>query len=224
MCIVIIGAMTIEVTAIKELITLKKVDKISEMNFHIGEYKNNEVICVVCGVGKVQAAMCAQTAILTYKPDIVINLGVAGGIGQGIHTTDIVVADKIVQHDFDLTAIGEGKGIFSDVDLKISQKFMKIASEKLKDIKTYQGMIATGDQFISDDTVRQSLINDYNSLACEMEGAAIARVCEQNGVKCAVVRAISDNADNEAIMAFEQFLEQAVKNSVVLMEAFLSNI
>ena len=107
MTIGIIAAMQMELDGLKAAMTDTETETVSGMEFVRGTIGGNTVVAVVCGIGKVFAALCAQTMILKYVPDAVINIGVAGAVGPGLRVLDVVIADKVCQHDMDTSAIGD---------------------------------------------------------------------------------------------------------------------
>ena len=222
----IIGAMEIEIEGIRSLMTSKEEKIISGVKYVTGELGNNKVVTAVCGVGKVFAAICAQTMILTFKPDIIINTGVAGSIDASLKILDIAVADKVVQHDMDTSPIGDPKGLLSGInviymnaDEKASELLVKLVRES--GINAVRGAIASGDQFIASKAQKDTIKTNFpDAVACEMEGASIGQVCYVNNVKFAVLRAISDNADGGAVEDFPAFAKQTAENYVGIMEKF----
>lgn len=223
----IICAMKQEAKAITELLKIEKETNISGIIYSEGYYNNHEIIIAVCGEGKVHAAICAQTMAIVYKPDLIINLGVAGGVAPGIKTGDICIATDFIQYDYDLSAIGFKKGQISAIDVyklpcddTTVQNLLKAADNSIKDSIVYLGTIGTGDAFVSSQSMAKSIYENFNAIACEMEGGSIAQVCYVNKIKFAAVRAISDNANEEASVDFRVFLEKAVENSVKLMTEY----
>lgn len=227
----IIGAMTIEVDGLKAMMTDAKEKTIGGMTFTCGVLCGKETVVAVCGEGKVNAAMCAQAMIMEYKPSVIINSGVAGGLADGLKIGDIVIASAAVQHDWDASAMGYPLGwvagagvemIELPCDKAVAELLAECAAELGLTHKT--GIVATGDQFISSDGKKQWLIENFNAAACEMECGAIAHVCLKNGVKFGGVRAISDGGDDEACMSFPEFAALAAENSIKLMTLFAERI
>ena len=118
MTIGIIAAMQMELDGLKAAMTDTEIETVSGMEFVRGRIAGKDVVAVVCGIGKVFAAMCAQTLILKYAPDAVINIGVAGAVGPGLRVMEVVVADKVCQHDMDTSAIGDPVGPVSYTHLR----------------------------------------------------------------------------------------------------------
>lgn len=224
----IIGAMKVEVNALKEKLNHKQSSVISGMEFCVGGYGKHEVITAVAGIGKVNAAMCAQTMILTYKPDVIINTGVAGGIGKGLKVMDVVVATQVVQHDMDTSPAGDPVGLISGLNLvhipcDEGMRLSLCAAAQRAGVTPHEGLIASGDQFIASTQQIERITKHFDAIAAEMEGAAIGQVCAINRVPFAVVRAISDGGDEAATMSYPQFVELAAAKSVEILVNFLQN-
>ncbi|MBQ3078381.1 MAG: 5'-methylthioadenosine/adenosylhomocysteine nucleosidase [Clostridia bacterium] len=225
----IIGAMAIEVNEIASRIENKKTEIISGVEYISGQLFGKDVVCAVSGVGKVNAAVCCQTMILKYQPDAIINTGVAGSLDKNLHVLNVVVGDSAVQHDFDTTAIdSEPKGFVSTVNILnfplddcLSEKLMKALDKN--GAHAVRGTIATGDQFVCDQKVKDEIVRLFGAKACEMEGCAIAHVCLLSKIPCAILRAISDEADESAMLSFEEFAEKAAFQSVQAIFTYLSD-
>lgn len=226
MLIGILGAMKIEVEALKEELINPRVETISSIDFYLGELWGREVVIATCGVGKVNAALAAQTLIMRYQPGLVINTGVAGGYSNELNIGDIVIGDSAFQHDVDTTAVGDPKCLVSGVNrikFPCEPRYVKKLEEAalhLKSLKVKVGTIATGDQFINDGTKLAAIAEEFRALAFEMETGSIAQVCYINGVDFAAIRAISDNGNEDSSFDFFQFLELAALTAVDLLRAF----
>lgn len=226
MLIGILGAMKIEVEALKEELKNIIVERISAIEFYKGELWGQNVVIATCGVGKVNAAMATEALIMRYKPDLIINTGVAGGYSNELQIGDIVIGDYAFQHDVDTSAVGDPKCMVSGVNMikfpcerRYIEKLLD-ASLKLKSAKVKVGTIATGDQFISDGKKLSEIAEEFKALAFEMETASIAQVCYINGVDFAAIRAISDNGNEDSSFDFFKFLELAAITAVDLLRAF----
>lgn len=214
----IIGAMQAEVAALQQQMEQVKVSTISGVNFYHGFLQGKEVVVAGCGIGKVFAAICAQTMILTYHPDCVINTGVAGGLTNDLAVGDVTVATTLVQHDMDTSPLGDPVGLISGInvvhfpaDEAVSQNLAQAAAAVGCAVK--RGTIVSGDQFISAPEHKAKLQTDFNAVACEMEGASIAHVCYVNQVPFAVLRAISDSASGDGAMEYTEFMKLAADRS-----------
>lgn len=196
-------------------------EKVGPVEFHLGTLCGKRVALARCGIGKVFAAICTQTMILTYSPSLIVNTGVGGGLKPGIAVTDIVVASSLVQHDMDTSAIGDPKGLVSGIN-KIYFEADERAASLLREcadelgITCHTGIIASGDKFIADKADKARISSDFDASVCEMEGAAIAHTAYVNGTPFCVVRSISDSADEGSSMDYLKFLPIATERSARL--------
>lgn len=226
----IIGAMDVEVDGIKKNIEDGKTEEISGIKFCSGKLYGKDVVVVKCGEGKVNAAMTAQTMILKYKPDFIVNSGVAGGLHPDMKVMDIAIADSVCEHDFDISPLGYKPGFVPQVEtveMKCDEKLnaiMEKCAEKICQSSIYKGIIASGDQFIASDAQRNKIKNIFGAIAAEMEGASIGHICTLNNIKFTVLRVISDNADGSADMSFDVFAKKAADISINIMLEFIKTI
>lgn len=227
MTIGIIAAMAEELEILlKDLILEEKKEK-ANMTFHKGKLYGKNIVAVVCGIGKVNSAICTQILASEYNVDKVINVGVAGGIGKEIYPGDIVVAENLVQHDMDTTAFGDKVGQIPRLDtfdFKCDEEMVALAKKacaELSEINSFTGRIASGDQFVANIEKIQWLDKEFGAISCEMEGASIAQVCYLNSIPFVVIRSISDNANNGAHMDYQKFIPVAVKNSTKILKQML---
>lgn len=218
--------MDIEVEGLKSLLKDVQEEKISGITFVKGELGGKKTVVAKCGIGKVFAAICTQTMIMAFKPDIIINIGVAGGLCEDLSVGDIVIADSVVQHDMDTTPLGEPRGYLSEIGLvKIptDEKIYKTLLDATRKIgiKTLLGTVASGDVFVSDNEKKRFIRENFSAAACEMEGASIGQVCFVNKVPFGVLRAISDGANGDANMDFPTFAKMAAENSIKVIKEFI---
>lgn len=225
----IIGAMSVEVEALKEKIENARSEKISGTEFVSGTLCGRAVVVAQCGIGKVFAAICAQTMILRYGVKAIINTGVAGTLTPELGILDLAVSTAVVQHDMDTTAIGDAPGLISGINtvrIPASKALCEtvIRLGRAQGNSCVGGVIASGDQFINS-TERKTYIRDtFGAIACEMEGAAIGHVCYVSGVDFVIIRCISDNASGEAEMEYPEMVSRAAIKSQALVEAILKEI
>lgn len=217
----IIGAMEIEIAGLISAMSERSSEEVSGIKFYTGTVFGKKIVVARCGVGKVFAALCAEAMILKYSPSLIVNTGVAGGILSGISTGDVVVADSLVQHDMDTSALGDPVGLVSGINkiyFETDKKAVEIlySSAAQMGLKVFSGRIATGDKFIAEREQKAKIAEKFGALACEMEGAAIAQVAFVNKTPFAVIRAISDSADEGSTMDYPTFLPIAAKNSLSL--------
>ena len=200
----IIGAMSVEVAGI--VASLEKAEKIEKggRTYHKGLLFGKEVVVVQCGVGKINAALCAQGVITEFDADRVINTGIAGALGAGLGVFDFVVSTGAVHHDVDVRIFGYELGHVPGIDVKIfpADKTMAdvalkafSASDISKEHKVVSGLVASGDQFISEKSQKDFIRTNFNPVCCEMEGASIAQTCYLNKVPFLILRCVSDMAD-----------------------------
>lgn len=221
----IIGAMQVEIDKIKATVENPITQTISGIDFVSGTIHGHEAVVAVCGIGKVFAAVCAQTMILKYNPDVIINVGVAGTLTDKLSIADIAVASDVVQHDMDTSPLGDPVGLVSGInvikfpaDLKTVEKIEKSIDNL--GINRTRGTIASGDQFMSDKDKKKKIVDNFDAIACEMEGASIGHVCYINGVDFAVIRSISDSADDSAFMDYPEFVKKAAANSSAVIDGY----
>lgn len=222
----IIGAMKIEVEKLCDMAENVKKEKIGGIEFCRGTLCGHDVVIAVCGVGKVFAAMCAQTMILHYAPDMIINTGVAGALANELRVGDVAVAENVVQHDMDTSPIGDPVGLISGINIvqiPADEKIFTALKKTALDLgmTCLGGTIASGDQFIADKEKKGYIKETFSAIACEMEGAAIGQVCFVNGTPFGILRSISDNGDESAGMSYDKFIGVAVDNSVKILTEFL---
>lgn len=221
----IIGAMELEVEELKSKMEVKQVVEKAAMKFYDGSLNGKEVVIVQSGIGKVNAGICTQILVDEFAVDAVINTGVAGSLCAEINIGDIVVSTDACEHDMDVTALGYDKGVIPQMktsfflaDRKLVETAMEVCREVNPDISVYEGRVVSGDQFISDNAVKDMLIETFHGSCAEMEGAAIAHAAYLNNLPYVVIRAISDKADGSAQMDYPEFERAAAKHSAKLVE------
>ncbi len=225
----IICALSIEVEELTKLLENKQENTYAKMKYISGTINGKEVVMTECGIGKVNAAMSTQVMIDRYNPDIIINSGIAGSVSRELKIGDIVISKDCVQHDFDGTQMGDPKGLiqYNDetrIDIPVSVDVANKLFDACKDIENTNvmcGRIATGDIFVAEKVMRQSIADEFSAVACEMEGGAVAQVCYRNEVPCAVLRCISDDFDENQFMDFMEFRFLAADKSMAAIKNFL---
>ena len=225
----IIGAMSVETEALKAKLENKKSETVCGVEYVSGELSGKSVVVAQCGIGKVFAAICAQTMILRYGVSALINTGVAGTLSEKIGVLDFAVSSAVVQHDMDTSALGDLPGLISGINIveipaskSLSETACRLAS--LQGNKCAEGIIASGDQFINNAEKKSWIRDTFGAIACEMEGAAIGHVCYVSGVDFVVIRCISDNASGEADMEYPELVGKAAVRSQKLVEAIVKEI
>ncbi|MCO6537711.1 MULTISPECIES: 5'-methylthioadenosine/adenosylhomocysteine nucleosidase [unclassified Gilliamella] len=229
MKIAIIAAMEEEVAILKSKITHYQVERHLGCDFHLGQIAGCEIVLLQSGIGKVAAASGTTLLLNNYKVDAVINTGSAGGLSTELNIGDIIVSKDVFYHDVDLTAFGYKPGQMSGcpVVFEASQQYQSLAKSCIKKqgVNAVEGSIGSGDAFINGkDTLERIKQTFPNAIAVEMEAAAIGHVCWLFKVPFVVVRAISDNGDNESAMDFQSFLKLAATQSSLIVESMLSEL
>lgn len=207
----IIGAMDTEVKTLVSNIQDAKTTEYGGLTYYQGKIFNTDVVVVKSGVGKVNAALCAQYLAVHFGVDKVINTGIAGAAGKGLGVFDFVVSTKAVYHDVDVQIFGYKKGQIPGLDLYftadevLAEKAIEVfnKSDFAKEHKIVKGVVASGDQFIADKAVKQEIIKNFEPMCVEMEGAAIAHACSLNKVPFVIIRCMSDCADDSANSTYE---------------------
>ncbi|MBO7176748.1 MAG: 5'-methylthioadenosine/adenosylhomocysteine nucleosidase [Clostridia bacterium] len=223
----IICAMQLEMDGLRAQMTDTVSETVSGIEFVRGTLCGAPVVTAVCGVGKVFAALCAQTMILRYAPARLINTGVAGSLSPALTIGNIAIARDVVQHDMDTSPLGDPVGLLSGINIVHIPADPALgealeASAAACGLTVRRGTIATGDQFISSGEQKSRIRDSFDAIACEMEGGAIGHVCYVNGTPFAVLRAISDGGDEEASMDYPTFARMAAENSVRVLTDYLA--
>lgn len=225
----IIAAMNEELMSLRSRMEIDHVDNKIQTDFYIGKLFEHNAVIVRSGIGKVNAAACAQSLIDLYKPDYIINIGSAGGISDEISVGEIVIAEDLIQHDFDTTAFGTALGVIPRMEescfksgsgiLDIAQAFSNANPET----NIRFGRIASGDKFVATFEDKSMIRQMFKAICVEMEGAAIAQVCYMNHIPFAIIRGITDNADDNATGYYVKFLQKAVENTLDLVKYIIQN-
>lgn len=227
----IIGAMEVEVARLKEAMEQLKVHQKAGMEFYKGKLAGCEAVVVRSGVGKVNAAVCAQILIDDFSADRIVNTGIAGSLQDKIDIGDLVISSDTLEHDMDATGFGYAPGVIPQMDCSTfaaDEGLIALARECCgrvnPDIHAFVGRIVSGDAFISDKEKKAWLSETFHGMCTEMEGAAIAHTAYLNQVPFLIIRAISDKADDSARMDYPGFEKQAVEHSVNLMLALAQEL
>lgn len=226
----IIGAMDEEIRILKEKMNNVQTTVIAGCEFYQGELNTKQVILTKSGIGKVAAAVATTLLLEKFQPDTVINTGSAGGYDSSLNVGDLVISTEVRFHDVDVTAFGYEIGQMAQLPpaFNADEKLIGIAqqaSQSLESLKTVQGLICTGDIFMSNPEKAEIARNNFPTMAaCEMEAAAIAQVCYQFEVPFVIIRSLSDIAGKTSEISFEQYLPTAAKNASILVEAILEQL
>ena len=224
----IIFAMKEELDSLLKYLKIEKEYNIFDLKFYEGMIHNNYCILTESGVGKVNSARCTQILIDNMDVDMIINIGVAGGISEKLKVCDIVIGEKLVQHDFDITAFNHEKGYIPNVGVYIDSDtyLVNIAKECINNKKynVVSGIIASGDIFCTESWMSKKINTRFNALCVEMEGASIAQVCYLSNIPFIVIRSISDVPNNNNVLTYEEFLNESSKNVSNFIYEIIKNI
>lgn len=227
----IIGAMEAEIAILKEKMEDVRIIKKASMDFYEGMLAGRKAVVVRSGIGKVNAGICAQILADVFSAEAIINTGIAGSLNKDINIGDIVLSTDVVQHDMDATGFGYRRGQIPQMPVsyfEADEKLRKLAAEVCRevnpDIQVFEGRIASGDQFICDQDVKNSIVSEFSAYATEMEGAAIGQAAYLNEIPFLVIRAISDKADGSAQMDYSEFEKAAIEHSVKLTLNMLARL
>lgn len=228
MKIAILSAMNEEITPILERFPPNcrlAYEEIASNRYYLIESGEHQLILAYSKIGKVHSALSASVMILHFGAEKLIFSGVAGGLNPNLKVGDLIIANELCQHDVDITAFGHPLGfipessVYIQADAKLNAIAKKVAQDK--GIKLAEGIIASGDSFIASAEKKQWIVDHFKADAVEMEGASVANVCHLLKVPFCVLRSISDSADGEANISFDEFLESSAKRSADFVAAML---
>ena len=224
----IIAAMEEELKTLLLALEDKKEVVVLGKTYYEGRIGQHEVVLVQSGIGKVLSAMSVTILAETFGVDAIINTGSAGAVSEGLAIGDVVIADRLVYHDVDVTAFGyaygqmAGQELYFWADSDLMAKLQAVLAQEGQE--SHLGLIATGDSFIADpDRVAAIKHHFPEVLAVEMEGAAIAQAAQAASKPFLVIRAMSDTAQGDANITFDEFILEAGKRSAQTLLALLEN-
>ncbi len=224
----IIGAMEVEVEALKSEMNVKNVVNKASMEFCEGTIGSTEVVIVRSGVAKVNAGICVQILVDLFDVTHIINTGVAGSLDARINIGDIVLSTDACYHDVDATVFGYKKGEVPQLgihafpaDAALREEAKKAIKAAAPDLGVFEGRVCSGDQFVSSPEIKKAIIDEQGGMCTEMEGAAIAQGCYLNKIPFVIIRAISDKADGSDIVDYPVFEEKAAHDCAALVKEML---
>lgn len=228
MKLALMGAMREEIDPILEAVGEYTTSEYAGNTFYECRYGDHELVIAYSKIGKVFSAITASVMIERYKAQKLLFSGVAGGISKDLKIGDLVMASALCQHDVDITAFGHPYGFIPEgsVMIEADGDLRSLAAEVAVDmgIELYEGIIATGDQFVASSERKEWIEKTFNADALEMEGASVACVCQNFNVPFFVLRAISDAADGEAGMDFDTFLKSSASVSAKFILEMVARI
>ena len=224
----IIAAMEEELKTLLLALEDKKEVVVLGKTYYEGRIGQHEVVLVQSGIGKVLSAMSVTILAETFEVDAIINTGSAGAVSEGLAIGDVVIADRLVYHDVDVTAFGyaygqmAGQELYYQADQTLMASLQKVLNQQ--GIHNHVGLIATGDSFIAGQEKVDTIKHHFPEvLAVEMEGAAIAQAAQAAGKPFMVIRAMSDTAQGDANITFDEFILEAGKRSAQTLLALLKS-
>ena len=208
--IAIMGAMPEEIEPLlKKVENVKKIEYANN-SYYEATYKGKKLVIAYSKIGKVFSSLTASTLIEKFGCSKLLFSGVAGAINPELHIGDLIIADKLCQHDLDITIFGHDHGYVPEgaVFVETDRELIEIAKEvaKKNELTLIEGTIATGDQFVASNERKEFILSTFDADAIEMEGASVAVVCNALNTPFFVLRAISDTANDDAGMDFDEFM------------------
>lgn len=224
----IMGAMPEEIEPLLDFFESYETIEYGKNRYYRTQYKGHSIIIAYSKIGKVNATITAATMIEKFKVEKLLFSGVAGAVSQELKIGDLVVATKLAQHDLDITAFGHPHGfvpegaVYEEADTSLIALAKKVAKKKSIQIK--EGIIVTGDQFVSSPERKEWIAKTFNASALEMEGASVAVTCRALQVPFFILRSISDAADMDASFSFDEFLASSAKTSASFILAMVDEL
>lgn len=225
----IIGAMEEEIAILKDKLTNMSEISIAHVKFYRGQLNNKDVVLTQSGIGKVNAAISTTLLIEKFNPKLIINTGSAGALDESLAVGDMLISDDVIYHDADATAFGYEYGQIPQMPAKFeaNKELLKITEKVITDnhYNAKIGPIVSGDSFIGSVDQRLHIKRQFpKAMAVEMEATAIAQTCYQFKVPFIVTRAVSDLANGEADVSFDEFLGQAAQTSSIIVAQLVETL
>ena len=226
----IIGAMTVEVELLKKKMENLTVTGHAGMEFYDGQLEGLNTVVVQCGVGKVNAAMCAQILCSVFGVTHLVNTGIAGSLSADLDIGDLVVSKDAMYHDFDCVHFGYEMGRVPGMDTVAFPaderliRYALAAAEEVNPGHARIGRVASGDLFVAEKAAKSRIIEKTGAVCTEMEGAAIAQTAYRNGIPFVILRAISDKADDSAEMDYPTFEKIAAHRCAEITRALAKKL
>lgn len=222
--IAIIGAMQPEIELLKnQLNNLQTHTFGTAFTICTGTIHGQNIVLSLSGIGKVNAAIATTLVIQHFAPDCVINTGSAGGIGNGLKIGDVIIGSTIAHHDVDVTAFGYVRGQVPQQPTQFASasnliQAVQKAARAFHQAQVHTGLIVSGDAFVhSQAQIDEIRVHFTQAQAVEMEAAAIAQTCTALNIPFVIIRAISDGAEEQAPISFDEFLQIAAKHSAQMV-------
>lgn len=220
----ILGALDAEIDLIRSHMTITAETPMFGSVFYEGTVSDHEVVLVCCGVGKVNAAVCAAAAIGQFGADCIVNVGIAGAMAHGLHMLDVVISSEVGFHDQDAVMLDYyPKRAFFPADAALSALCDRACAE-IPELngRCRHGRIVSGDQFVNDAQLRRSINERFAPACVEMEGAAVGHAAYMFGKPYLVIRTMSDAADDDADETYDNFIGEAAQTSASIILKMLA--
>lgn len=233
--VAIIGAMDCEISSLQDIVKNPKVITVKKHKLIKGRIGKYNVIIAKSGVGKVAAAISVQFLADNYKPDFIINTGIAGALDESLKIGDVIFATSSLQHDFDISVFGYAKGYMSTgnqsnkptifkPDENLKNKIKNAVIKKYPDITFKDGIIATGDTFVLNARIKKNINKIFDASAIDMESAAIIQSANMNNIPCVVIRSISDSLNEKDSKSYVKLEKGIAKSNADIIEYVLKNV
>lgn len=193
----IMGAMPDEVDQLCAKLADVTVEPYGGVEYHRGTLAGKPVVVCCAGMGKANAAAATQVLITRYGTDRIIFSGIAGNMTSKIGIGDVVIGRTVLYHDAELDMICQNPPYLKEYSGDPALIAAAEAACAKAGVKALTGRIATGDQFVGDSVTKQAIADKCAPDCVEMEGAAVSQIAAKNGVPCVILRAMSDNADED---------------------------
>ncbi len=207
----LIVAMPIEAEYILSKFSNCTTEKIGELTFYKGDINGNEIVMMLSGVGKVNAAFATTIMLNTFDINVVVSTGIVGGLGQ-LKTLSVLIPDSFCQHDMDTSPLGDPVGLISGIN-KVMFSADKDAVKALQSAlpNAFSGILASGDQFVSKHEETTRIVSNFKAVACDMEAGAIAHICYMMNTPFCAIKVVSDSGDDGAEITFNELMVAASK-------------
>ncbi len=225
----IIGAMEEEIMILRDNITHLEEITIAHVKFYKGQLNNKDVVLTLSGIGKVNASISTALLINEFSPDAILNTGSAGALDHSLNIGDVLIGTKAMYHDADARAFGYELGQIPNMPLayEADNDLAELAQAVIEkqQLTGRLGLIVSGDSFIGEVKQREHIKAHFpEAMAVEMEATAIAQTCYQFKVPFIVTRAVSDLANGEANVTFDEFIGKAAKSSSEIVLQMLKSL
>lgn len=217
----IIAAMESEMAYFRERLEGLQEELLGGLPCCTGTLDGKAVAVAQCGVGKVNAAMHAQMLIDRHGVTALIQTGIGGSLSPKAAHLSMVIGTELVYHDMQKWVLEQY--FPHQLSYKADQGLLAIARRCAPE-DSVEGIIATGDLFVDDGATKEAIAREYGAICCEMEGAAIAQVAALNNLPCLILRCISDMADGDAGMTFQQFEHIAAEKAAKMVHRIVQEL